>query len=113
MEPLIKENMLSILLKTSVEAEEKQDKMSVLLKVGFKYLKLCSKMFSAKKIVQAGIILELMQRSVNQIYLSEESYMWSLLKIRLIITRLQYLQENEAPTNNAAPVKKDLNIKVI
>lgn len=71
MEPSVKDNMLNILLKTSIECEERQDKMSVLLKVGFKYLRLCSKIFLANKHEQAGIILNLIQNSINQIYLSE------------------------------------------
>ena len=92
MDSATRNNMLAVLLKPPLDGDLKQDKVSVVLKVGFKYLKLCTKMFSTHKIEEGKLILDFMQRSVNQIYLSEESYLWSLLKIRLVITRLHYLE---------------------
>ena len=46
-ESATRDNMLAILLKPPTDGEPKQDKVSVLLQVGFKYLKLCNKMFTA------------------------------------------------------------------
>ena len=82
-------------LQSNHHFDAKQDKVSVMLRVGFKYLKLCSKMISIKQLQQAAVILDFVQKAINQIYQFEEAYLWIVLKIRLIITRLQYIKELE------------------